>query len=69
MELTRAPLHMLQNYEMDAKQLLELLGDIIAERSMAGLLQDIAKRPRGRTIPYARRRPEVGDRDRKSSGP
>lgn len=52
MELTRAPLHMLQNYEMDAKQLLELLGDIIGGKKHAGLLQDIAKR-RAATIPYA----------------
>lgn len=52
MELTRAPLHMLQNYEMDAKQLSELLDDIIGGKKHAGLVQDIAKR-RASTIPYA----------------
>ncbi len=52
MELTRAPLHMLQNYEMDAKQLLDLLGDIISGKKHANLVQDIAKR-RAATIPYA----------------
>jgi exopolyphosphatase/guanosine-5'-triphosphate,3'-diphosphate pyrophosphatase len=52
MELTRAPLHMLQNYEMDAKQLADLLDDIIGGKKHAGLVQDIAKR-RAATIPYA----------------
>jgi exopolyphosphatase/guanosine-5'-triphosphate,3'-diphosphate pyrophosphatase len=52
MELTRAPLHMLQNYEMDAKQLSELLEDIIGGKKHAGLVQDVAKR-RASTIPYA----------------
>ena len=52
MELTRAPLHMLQNYEMDAKQLSELLGEILGGKKHAGVLQDVAKR-RAATIPYA----------------
>lgn len=52
MELTRAPLHMLQNYEMDAKQLSELLSDIIGGKKHATVLQDVAKR-RAATIPYA----------------
>lgn len=52
MELTRAPLHMLQNYEMDAKQLSDLLGDIIGGKKHAGIVQDVAKR-RAATIPYA----------------
>lgn len=52
MELTRAPLHMLQNYEMDAKQLSDLLGEIIGGKKHAGIVQDIAKR-RASTIPYA----------------
>lgn len=52
MELTRAPLHMLQNYEMEARQLQEILGDLIAGKKHASLVQEIAKR-RAATIPYA----------------
>jgi len=52
MELTRAPLHMLQNYEMDAQKLLPLLSDVMNGRKYADMLQEIAKR-RASTIPYA----------------
>lgn len=52
MELSRAPLHMLQNYEMDAKQLLSLLGELISGKKHAELVQEVAKRRAG-TIPYA----------------
>ena len=52
MELTRAPLHMLQNYEMDAQKLLPLLSDVMNGRRYADVLQEIAKR-RASTIPYA----------------
>jgi exopolyphosphatase/guanosine-5'-triphosphate,3'-diphosphate pyrophosphatase len=52
MELTRAPLHMLQNYEMDAQKLLPLLSDVMNGRKYADVLQEIAKR-RASTIPYA----------------
>lgn len=52
MELTRAPLHMLQNYEMDTDKLLPLLSELIAGKKHADLVQETAKR-RASTIPYA----------------
>jgi exopolyphosphatase/guanosine-5'-triphosphate,3'-diphosphate pyrophosphatase len=52
MELTRAPLHMLQNYEMEAPRLTVLLDELMAGKKHAGLVDDIAKR-RAATIPYA----------------
>jgi exopolyphosphatase/guanosine-5'-triphosphate,3'-diphosphate pyrophosphatase len=52
MELTRAPLHMLQNYEMDAPELLKLLGDIISGKKHAELTQEVARK-RAATIPFA----------------
>ena len=52
MELTRAPLHMLQNYEMDAPELLKLLGDIISGKKHAELMQEVARK-RAATIPFA----------------
>jgi exopolyphosphatase/guanosine-5'-triphosphate,3'-diphosphate pyrophosphatase len=52
MELTRAPLHMLQNYEMDAGKLGGLLRELMGGKKHADLLQEVAKR-RAATIPYA----------------
>ena len=52
MELTRAPLHMLQNYEIDASKLLTLLGDLMVGKKHSDLVQEVAKR-RAATIPYA----------------
>ncbi len=52
MELTRAPLHMLQNYEMDAADLLKMLGEIVNSKKYADLLQEVARK-RAATIPYA----------------
>lgn len=52
MELARAPLHMLQNYEMDAGKLDNLLDDLMGGKKHADLLQEVAKR-RAATIPYA----------------
>ncbi|HVY89137.1 MAG TPA: Ppx/GppA phosphatase family protein [Hyphomonadaceae bacterium] len=52
MELTRAPLHMLQNYEMDAKQLSGVLSELMGGKKHADLLQEVARR-RAPTIPYA----------------
>ncbi len=52
MELARAPLHMLQNYEMDAAKLLPLLSELTSGKKYGGVLQEIAKR-RASTIPYA----------------
>jgi exopolyphosphatase/guanosine-5'-triphosphate,3'-diphosphate pyrophosphatase len=52
MELTRAPLHMLQNYEMDGGELSKLLGELIGGKKHADLLQEVARR-RATTIPYA----------------
>ena len=52
MELTRAPLHMLQNYEMDAPELLKLLTDIIGGKKHAEMIQEVARK-RAATIPYA----------------
>ncbi len=52
MELTRAPLHMLQNYEMDAPELLKLLGDIISGKKHTELMQEVARK-RAATIPFA----------------
>ncbi|MEY2757139.1 MAG: hypothetical protein RIR33_917 [Pseudomonadota bacterium] len=52
MELTRAPLHMLQNYEMEAADLAKLLGEIIGGKKHADLLQEVARK-RAATIPYA----------------
>jgi exopolyphosphatase/guanosine-5'-triphosphate,3'-diphosphate pyrophosphatase len=52
MELTRAPLHMLQNYEMDAGELSKLLGEILGGKKHADLVQEVARK-RAITIPYA----------------
>jgi exopolyphosphatase/guanosine-5'-triphosphate,3'-diphosphate pyrophosphatase len=52
MELTRAPLHMLQNYEMDAGKLNGMLEDMISGKKHADLVQEVAKK-RATTIPYA----------------
>ncbi len=52
MELTRAPLHMLQNYEMEAGELLKLLSDLLAGKKHTDILLEVAKR-RAITIPYA----------------
>lgn len=52
MEINRAPLHMLQNYEMDAKQLGGLLGELMSGKKHSDLLDEVAKR-RASTIPYA----------------
>lgn len=52
MELTRAPLHMLQNYEMDAGELSKLLTDILGGKKHTEVLLEVAKR-RAITIPYA----------------
>lgn len=52
MELTRAPLHMLQNYEMDAIDLTKLLSDVIGGKKHAELVQEVTRRRAG-TIPYA----------------
>ncbi len=52
MELARAPLHMLQNYEMDAGKLVGLLEELMGGKKHADLLQEVAKR-RASTIPYA----------------
>jgi exopolyphosphatase/guanosine-5'-triphosphate,3'-diphosphate pyrophosphatase len=52
MELSRAPLHILQNYEVDAKKLLELLVDLTSGKKHAALIEEVAKR-RAPTIPYA----------------
>ena len=52
MELTRAPLHMLQNYEMDAGKLGGLLSELMGGKKHADLLQEVARR-RASTIPYA----------------
>jgi exopolyphosphatase/guanosine-5'-triphosphate,3'-diphosphate pyrophosphatase len=52
MELTRAPLHMLQNYEMDAGKLGGLLDELMGGKKHADLLQEVARR-RAATIPYA----------------
>ena len=52
MDLTRAPLHMLQNYEMDVPELLKLLGEIVSGKKHADLMQEVARK-RAATIPYA----------------
>jgi exopolyphosphatase/guanosine-5'-triphosphate,3'-diphosphate pyrophosphatase len=52
MELTRAPLHMLQNYEIEASKLVALLDELMAGKKHSDLVQEVAKR-RGATIPYA----------------
>jgi exopolyphosphatase/guanosine-5'-triphosphate,3'-diphosphate pyrophosphatase len=52
MEIFRAPLHIIQNYEMDASRLSSLLGELIAGRKHASLVEDVAKK-RAATIPYA----------------
>jgi len=52
MELSRAPLHILQNYEVDAKRLLELLAELTGGKKHDGLVAEVAKR-RAPTIPYA----------------
>ncbi|MEZ6028285.1 MAG: hypothetical protein R3C46_00895 [Hyphomonadaceae bacterium] len=44
MELTRLPLHMLQNYEMDAQKLVPLLSDLMNGKKYGDVLQEIAKR-------------------------
>lgn len=52
MELTRAPLHMLQNYEMDAADLNKLLGEILSGKKHTDLVLEVARK-RALTIPYA----------------
>ena len=52
MDLTRAPLHMLQNYEMDVPELLKLLGEIVSGKKHTELIQEVARK-RAATIPYA----------------
>jgi exopolyphosphatase / guanosine-5'-triphosphate,3'-diphosphate pyrophosphatase len=52
MELSRAPLHMLQNYEMDAGKLAGLLSELMGGKKHSDLLQEVARR-RAATIPYA----------------
>jgi len=52
MELSRAPLHMLQNYEMDAGKLDGLLDEVMGGKKHADLLQEVARR-RAPTLPYA----------------
>ncbi len=52
MELTRAPLHMLQNYEMDAADLSKLLAEILSGKKHIELVQDVARK-RAATIPFA----------------
>jgi exopolyphosphatase/guanosine-5'-triphosphate,3'-diphosphate pyrophosphatase len=52
MEMTRAPLHMLQNYEMDAGKLVPILNDIMGGKKHADLIEEVARR-RASTIPYA----------------
>lgn len=52
MELTRAPLHMLQNYEMDAADLSKLLSELLAGKKHAELVTEVARK-RASTIPYA----------------
>lgn len=52
MQLNKAPLQMLQNYQMDAAGLLPLLTELIAGKKHVKLVQDVAKR-RVETIPYA----------------
>lgn len=52
MELVRAPLHMLQNYEMEAPGLVGLLDELMAGKKHGALVQEVAKRRAG-TIPYA----------------
>lgn len=52
MELTRAPLHMLQNYEMDVSKLGPILNELMSGKKHADLLDEVARR-RASTIPYA----------------
>jgi len=52
MELTRAPLHMLQNYEMDASDLSKLLSEILSGKKHTDIVLEVTKR-RALTIPYA----------------
>jgi len=52
MELTRAPLHMLQNYEMDAADLSKLLSEILSGKKHVELVAEVARK-RAATIPYA----------------
>lgn len=52
MELTRAPLHMLQNYEMEAADLSKLLSEILSGKKHAELVAEITRK-RAATIPYA----------------
>lgn len=52
MEMTRAPLHMLQNYEMDAADLNKLLGEILGGKKHTDLVLEVARK-RAITIPYA----------------
>jgi len=52
MELTRAPLHMLQNYEMDAADLSKLLAEILSGKKHVELVTEVARK-RAATIPYA----------------
>lgn len=52
MEIHRAPLHIIQNYEMDAIRLAPLLSELMSGRKHVSLVEDIAKK-RASTIPYA----------------
>ena len=52
MELTCAPVHMLQNYEMDAGKLNNILDDLVSGKKHSDLVQEVAKK-RAATIPYA----------------
>jgi exopolyphosphatase / guanosine-5'-triphosphate,3'-diphosphate pyrophosphatase len=52
MELSRAPLHMLQNYEMESLDLINLLDELMTGKKHSDLVQEVAKR-RAATIPYA----------------
>jgi len=63
MELARAPLHMLQNYEMDAPELLKLLGEIISGKKHAELMQEVARKRAATRVP-CRRRAQERHRDR-----
>ncbi len=46
MELQRAPLHMLQNYEMAAPKLMTLLDELMAGKKHGDLVQEVATPPR-----------------------
>ncbi|MEZ5936967.1 MAG: Ppx/GppA family phosphatase [Hyphomonadaceae bacterium] len=52
MQVAKAPLHMLQNYEMSASDLVSLLKELAGGKKHASLVNQLAKR-RAPTIPYA----------------